>query len=95
VGIIKQNLDIERMTVKEVAEALDVSPRTVSKWAKILFPESIQNGKKTWLTEIQVVHIKRRMLQVNSHFGACTIVQGGFLGSTLAQERGGKLWEVI
>ena len=52
------------MTVKEVAEALNVSERVVQLSAKRQFPEAIQNGKPTLLTEAQVTAIS---LELKKH----------------------------
>jgi phage antirepressor YoqD-like protein len=49
----------EAMTVKQVAEALSVSDRTVRRHAAELYPESVQDGKTTILSEIQVTEIKK------------------------------------
>ncbi len=65
-----------RMTVKEVAEALGVSSQCIRKWARGLFPESVQNGKQTMLDELQVTRIKQRIMNTNGHIGAITIVKG-------------------
>jgi hypothetical protein len=82
------------MTVKEVAEALDLSPQTIRKWAKILYPKIVINGKRTMLNELQVTRIKQRILNANGHLGAITIIEGQFLPE-LAQERKNRLWRVV
>ena len=46
------------MTVKEVAEALNVSEQTIRYWVRKLYPEQVENGKATMLDEIQVTAIK-------------------------------------
>jgi phage antirepressor YoqD-like protein len=46
------------MTIKEIAEILKVSQDLVLNKAKEYFPEIIQNGKKTYLTEKQTTIIK-------------------------------------
>jgi phage antirepressor YoqD-like protein len=48
----------KRMTVKEVAEALNVSEQTIRYWTRKEFPEIVENGKATYLTESQAVAIK-------------------------------------
>jgi phage antirepressor YoqD-like protein len=53
-----------KMTVKEVAEALGVSERVVQLSARRLFPESIENGKTTYMNEAQVTAIS---LDLRSH----------------------------
>jgi phage antirepressor YoqD-like protein len=50
-----------RMTVKEVAEALGYEQDTIRKKVKDLFPESVQSGLTTYLTEAQVVAIKQSL----------------------------------
>lgn len=48
-----------RMTVREVAEVLNVSDRVVQLCVKRLFPEAVANGKTTYLDEEQVTRIKQ------------------------------------
>lgn len=48
----------KRMTVKEVAEALNVHTDTVNSWVKKLYPELPRNGIPTMLDEAQVTSIK-------------------------------------
>jgi hypothetical protein len=48
-----------RMTVREIAEALGVSDRVVQLSAKKLYPETVKNGKATYLNESQVTEIKK------------------------------------
>lgn len=86
--------DDKRMTVREVASVLELSPQTIRKWAKILFPEVVRNGKLTLLNELQVTRIKQRILNSNGHLGAITIIEGEYLPE-LAQERNNKLWRVV
>lgn len=56
---------LKLMTVKQVANALQVSDRLVSKRVKELFPEKVVNGKTTYLTEKEVTAVKLR-IQENS-----------------------------
>ncbi len=49
------------MTVKEVAELLEVTPEAIKKWVRELFPDKIKNGVKTSLTEAEVTAIKLKM----------------------------------
>ena len=49
----------KRMTVKEVAEALNVDRTTITRIVNKLFPKLMQHGMSTYLDEIQVVAIKR------------------------------------
>jgi len=53
-----------RMTVKEVAQALGISDETVRANGKQLYPELFVNGKTTYLNEGQVTAIK---LQIEKH----------------------------
>ena len=46
------------MTVKEVAEALDVSENTIRRSLNALFPDLAKNGKVTLLSEAQVTAVK-------------------------------------
>ena len=48
----------QRMTVKEVAEALNVSEQTIRYWVRKLYPEQVENGKATTLDEEQATAIK-------------------------------------
>lgn len=48
-----------RMTVKEVAEALNISERTIQEHAKAMFPGCVRNGMTTMLDEHQVTSIKK------------------------------------
>lgn len=52
------------MTVKEIADVFDVHVDTVSKHVRELFPDSVQKGKRTDLSEEQVailsVHMKSK-----------------------------------
>ena len=49
----------KRMTVKEVAEALNVDRTTITRIVNKLFAKLMQHGMSTYLDEIQVVAIKR------------------------------------
>jgi len=55
-----------RMTVREVADALEVHIDTVHSWIDKLYPGLKQNGITTYLDEEQVTRIKQAMNQ-NSH----------------------------
>ncbi|MDR2393481.1 MAG: phage antirepressor KilAC domain-containing protein [Treponema sp.] len=54
----------KRMTVREVAEILNVSERVVQLAVKKLYPEIVKNGVLTYLTETQVTAVK---LELESH----------------------------
>ena len=47
-----------RMTVREVAEALGLDPRTIQLKIKELFPEIVHERETTYLTEAQVTAVK-------------------------------------
>ena len=52
----------QKMTVKEVANAIGYKSETLRKKVKELFPESVENGKATMLSELQVVKLKENLL---------------------------------
>jgi phage antirepressor YoqD-like protein len=52
----------ERMTVKEVADALGYEYDTLRKKVKELFPDSVQNGISTYLSQEQVIVLKQHLL---------------------------------
>ena len=55
----------QTMTVQEVATALGVTDEAIKWQVKKFFPELMQHGKKTYLTEIQVTTIKQNMKQTS------------------------------
>lgn len=59
-------LGAARMTVKEVAAALEVHVDTIHSWIDKLYPGLKKNGVTTYLDEEQVTRIKQAMNQ-NSH----------------------------
>lgn len=52
----------QKMTVKEVAEAIGTAESTIRNKAKELYPETVENGKPTLLTEQQVYEIKKAIV---------------------------------
>lgn len=52
----------KKMSVKEVAEALGYEKDYLRKKVKELFPESVQNGIETMLTEEQVFDLKKSLV---------------------------------
>lgn len=62
----------KRMTVKEVAAALGVTPEAIKKHARELYPESVRNGMTTYLTEEQVTRIKAKMMPTTKVVGTTT-----------------------
>jgi phage antirepressor YoqD-like protein len=65
-------LNENKMTVKEVAEALGVDPEAIKKHVRKLYPDLMQNGITTYLDESQVTEIKHHMLPTTSVVGATT-----------------------
>jgi len=51
----------KRMTVREVAEVLEVSPDTIKISIRELFPDLMENGKTTYLNEVQVTAVKMNL----------------------------------
>jgi predicted transcriptional regulator len=51
-----------KMTVKEVADAIGTAESTIRNKVKELFPEIVENGKATLITEPQAVAIKKAIL---------------------------------
>ena len=62
------------MTVKEVAEIMNVSRQLISEKVKELFPEIVKNGIETRLNQIQVTKIKLK-IEKNSSLPS-TVVEG-------------------
>lgn len=52
----------KRMTVREVAEALGTAESTIRNKARELFPETVENGKATYLNEEQVFRLKKALV---------------------------------
>lgn len=65
-------INVPTMTVKEVADILGVTPEAIKKHVRELFPESIQNGISTRLTDYQVSEIKKHMTPTTSVVGNFT-----------------------
>jgi transposase len=60
------------MTVREVAVTLGVHSDTIRKHIRKLYPDLMQHGKTTYLTEEQVYIIKKYMKQTDSVKNAMT-----------------------
>jgi phage antirepressor YoqD-like protein len=60
------------MKVAEVATVLGVTPEAIKKHVREYYPESIENGKQTYLTERQVSEIKKHMIPTTEVVGAVT-----------------------
>lgn len=52
----------KRMTVKEVADILGYENDTIRKKVKELFPEIVESGKQTYLSEAQVTELKSKLV---------------------------------
>ena len=65
----------KRMTVKEVATIFNVDPEAIKKHIRELYPDLMQNGMPTYLTEQQVTEIKRKMIPTTSVVGAVTALE--------------------
>lgn len=62
-GAIMERIGEEqKMTVKEVAVAIGYESETLRKKVKELFPEIVENGKQTMLSETQVVILKESLV---------------------------------
>jgi phage antirepressor YoqD-like protein len=57
---------MQTMTIKEVASILGVSKEAIAKHVRDLYPELMEHGKTTNLTQEQVTEIKKRMQQTTS-----------------------------
>lgn len=51
----------KQFTVKEIAEILKVSERTIQRWVEKYFPEKMKNGITTLLNENEITVIKQEM----------------------------------
>lgn len=65
----------KRMTVKEVADILGVDPEAIKKHVRDLFPNAMRNGITTYLNEMQVTEIKKRMMPTTKVVGATTEIE--------------------
>jgi phage antirepressor YoqD-like protein len=66
------NTGDKRMTVREVAEALGVTPEAIKKHVRALYPDIIKNGIETIINEEQVTAIKQKMMPTTKVVGALT-----------------------
>lgn len=62
----------QKMTIKEVAEILGVKPDSLRKNVRKTFPDKMKNGETTYLTEKEVVRLKRNMIPTTAVAGAKT-----------------------
>lgn len=63
---------MDKMTVKEVADVFGVTAEAIKKHIRELYPDIIQNGVTTYLTEEQVYNIKKRMVPTTTVVAATT-----------------------
>lgn len=70
---MNKQLSLEKtMTVKEVADVLGVTAEAIKWHVRKMYPEHIQNGKTTYLTEEQIITIKKQMIPTSQLVGAST-----------------------
>lgn len=65
----------QKMTVKEVAEILGVTPEAIKKHVRNIFPHTITNGVAITLNELQITEIKRHMIPTTQVVAARTEVE--------------------
>jgi predicted transcriptional regulator len=63
----------KKMTVREIAEQLGCTPETVRAHIRVLFPDLMQDGKKTYLNEAQVTVILEKMKHAVKHYDLSNI----------------------
>ena len=56
---MKRRGDDQKMTVQDVADALGVAESTIRNKIKELYPESVENGKQTFMTKQQAHELKK------------------------------------
>jgi phage antirepressor YoqD-like protein len=64
-----------KMTVKEVSGILGITSETVNYWIRKLYPDIIENGKTTYLSEFQVTRIKENIRPTEKSVGAVTDIE--------------------
>lgn len=74
--IPKSEEDETMMSVQQIAQAIGYEADTIRKKVKELFPDAVENGKTTYLSEAQIVVIKQsltpRTLALKSEVSAAT-----------------------
>ena len=75
------NYGDKRMTVKEVAEALGYEPQALKYHIRELYPDLMQNGVATYLTEEQVTTLKQKLPPVKVLTGAMTDLEAGMMAA--------------
>lgn len=78
----KIQVNEKQMTVSEVADVLNVTPKTVRKYVSKMFPDLMNHGQSTWLNEIEVTAIKLE-LDKNPHLNRSVSVPKTELEETL------------
>jgi phage antirepressor YoqD-like protein len=61
-----------KMTVKEIADVLNVTPEAIKKHIRKYYPELLTNGYTTYLNEQQITEIKKNMIPTTQVVGAVT-----------------------
>jgi phage antirepressor YoqD-like protein len=61
-----------KMTVKEIADVLNVTPEAIKKHIRKYYPELLNNGYTTYLNEQQITEIKKIMIPTTQVVGAVT-----------------------
>ena len=88
------NYGEKRMTIFEVANILGVTPEAIKKHVRELFPELMENGKTTYLSEYHVTAIKRRMIPTTQVVGATTDLEMMVLDRQVAEWKNRKIAEL-
>jgi phage antirepressor YoqD-like protein len=68
-----------RMTVRDVAEVLGVTDEAIKKHVRDLWPNLMQNGITTYLSELHVTEIKQKMIPTTKVIGAMTDIEAGVM----------------
>jgi hypothetical protein len=96
--------DGKTMTIKEVAEQLHCNPETVKGHIRELFPDLMENGKTTYLTDRQITVILEKMKQpvssgmvanLQSEIVGVETNQSRFLRLKLLQEEQNHIYDAI
>jgi phage antirepressor YoqD-like protein len=62
----------KEMSVREVADVLNVTPEAIKEWIRELYPDKLKNGVVTFLDEVEVTAIKLKMRPTTFVVGAKT-----------------------
>lgn len=84
-----------RMTVKEVAAAMGVADRTIRRYVTKYFPEIVENGTTTLLSELQVTKIKLELEKAKNLDSVVQLPQTRLEKSLLIRQAIGLLEEEI